>query len=94
MAGYVCCSLLQEPDLSPGPDTVRLTRQPVSVETVETVERRRCGVRTNPGVVGRVVTREREGETQLGEYPWHAAILQREERDNLYICVFLWKFLH
>ena len=85
MAGYVCCSLL-DPELSPGPDTVRLTRQPVTVETVESPARSRCGVRTNPGVVGRVASREREGETQLGEYPWHAAILQREERDNLYIC--------
>ena len=22
----------------------------------------------------------------LGEYPWHAAILKREELDNLYVC--------
>ena len=87
MAGYVCCSLLQEPEeLSAPPHTVRLTRQPVTVEAPATTSTK-CGKRSNPGGTrGRVATRGREGETQLGEYPWHAAILRREQVDNLYIC--------
>ena len=64
---------------------MRLTRQPVRVETAAGAEQS-CGQRSNEGVRGRVASREGQGGTQLGQYPWHAAILKREEVDNLYVC--------
>ena len=58
----------------------------VQVENVP-VRDQSCGMRHSMGVQGRVRnTGSVSGDTQLGEYPWHAAILKREEVDNLYVC--------
>ena len=74
-------------EVTRGGEKVRLTRQPVRVEAGSASSSSPgCGQRATEGVRGRVASREGEGGTQLGQYPWHAAILKREEVDNLYVC--------
>ena len=97
LAGYVCCKreepilteLLNSAELA---NNIRNTRQPIQVESIPLNDQshqadHRCGVRHSNAVTGRIRTSgQLSGETQLGEYPWHAAILKREEFDNLYVC--------
>ncbi|KAK4319578.1 hypothetical protein Pmani_009518 [Petrolisthes manimaculis] len=47
-----------------------------------------CGRNRNAvGLLGRVKNpRFQQGDTEFGEYPWHAAILRREHTDNVYVC--------
>merc|ERR1712226_271577 len=48
-----------------------------------------CGKRNAHGVTGRInnpAQKYDEGDTEFGEYPWQAAILKKEEYDNVYVC--------
>merc|ERR1719350_323187 len=48
-----------------------------------------CGKRNAHGVTGRInnpAQKYNEGDTEFGEYPWQAAILKKEEYDNVYVC--------
>ncbi|KAK4288598.1 hypothetical protein Pmani_038384 [Petrolisthes manimaculis] len=46
-----------------------------------------CGTRNAKGLLGRVKTHQLvEGDTEFGEYPWQAAILQRKDGDLMYVC--------
>merc|ERR1712012_673582 len=48
-----------------------------------------CGRRNAHGITGRInnpAQRFAEGDTEFGEYPWQAAILKKEEYDNVYVC--------
>lgn len=48
-----------------------------------------CGRRNAHGVTGRInnpANAYNEGDTEFGEYPWQAAILKKEQYDNVYVC--------
>ncbi|XP_063614616.1 uncharacterized protein LOC134787733 [Penaeus indicus] len=46
-----------------------------------------CGRRSSFGLLGRVKnTHFEQGDTEFGEYPWQAAILRRDNGDNVYVC--------
>jgi len=48
-----------------------------------------CGRKNTQGITGRInnpANSFNEGDTEFGEYPWQAAILKKEEYDNVYVC--------
>lgn len=48
-----------------------------------------CGRRNAHGINGRInapTVDLLEGDTEFGEYPWQAAVLKKEQYDNVYVC--------
>lgn len=46
-----------------------------------------CGRRNPQGITGRIKSLPyADGEAEFAEYPWQAAILKKDQYDNVYVC--------
>jgi len=90
-SGYVCC-LLQQVDFNEIglAGNNRDVRQPLQVAPSPGFSSfGQCGKRNAHSTSQRINNpnqRVQQGDAEFGEYPWQAAILKKEQYDNVYVC--------